>query len=407
MPFWLSAQAGYRIDVRYDEPLNTKVYLNRVMPLEIVCVDSAVVKKGKAVLKGKNALQPGNYHLCRRPEADDFAPILVEQSQKIMVSFSLDDVSVSSSPESNMYSEFHHNLFAAITLEELRQYVGNLTSVSPNSLASKYINFESEALFFLEREDADLSVQNILTFMSKYQERCYMYNSFWNILMDVVLQDVLEAKNLDLFFNHISPKSDVGQFMMKQLMLNYNRDGDLQADEMLIHLYDEYYQPNQLQLFGEDGERRLQKTIERKRRTQLGAVIPNMEVLTESGSKTSTNDIQRKYTVLWFWDPDCEDCQHETPILHQFYLENADTYDFEVFGVSITEDVDFWKEKSNEWSLSWINSCMGLGGYNYDFVDYLSLIATPASFLLDENHKIILRNFTPEQLQEYFENLDK
>ena len=62
---------------------------------------------------------------------------------------------------------------------------------------------------------------------------------------------------------------------------------------------------------------------------------------------------------------------------------------------------------SREWGLTWINSCMALGGYNYDFVEYLNMITTPVSFLLDENHRILLRNFTPEQLQDYFENIDK
>ena len=409
VPLCLAAQKGYRIDVKLGMPINSTIYLNRITPLECVCVDSAVVKKGKAVLKGQSVLQPGCYHLCDRPNVSDYFPILIDKTQQFSVTLTEAGYSTTGSPENKMYSEFHAVFAQSFSAEDMKQYVENLTSVNPNSLVSKYVNFEYEGVTFLEsfQEETDLTYEKGLEFMSKYQDECYMYNSYWSMLMTSLFEGGLEAQKMELFFKYITPKSDVGQFFLKQLMLAYNKDGDAQADEMLLHLYDAYYQPNQLQLFGDDGERRLQKTIERKRRTQIGAEIPNMEVTTESGSKASTNNIQRKYTVVWFWDPDCEDCQHETPILHQFYVENADTYDFEVFGVSITEDVNYWKEKTNEWGLTWINSCMGLGGYNYDFVDYLSLIATPASFLLDENHKIILRNFTPEQLQEYFENLDK
>ncbi len=408
LPLCLAAQKkGYRINVQYDSQVNATVYLNRVTPLEIVCVDSAVVKKGKGVLKGSNDLEPGNYHISQRISSDNGYPLILGPSQRFSISFGLDDFSVSGSVENQLYLDFHNTaLSGKLSENELHQYVENLTSVSPNSLSSKYMNFECDLLLRLDtaQTDESLSFRNIVRFMAKYQESCYMYNSFWCVIMNNLLREDLSLQDWDFFFQNFSPKGEVGQFYLKQLMLAYNTDGDMEADGKLLHLYDEFYQPNGLQLFGEDGERRLQKTIERKRRTQLGAEIPVLEVLSETGKKLSSNDIQRKYTVIWFWDPDCEDCQIETPQLHEFYLENADTYDFEVFAVSITEDVDFWKEKMNEWNLTWLNSCYGLGGYNYDFVDYLSLIATPVSFLLDENHRIVYRNFTPEQLKEFFEN---
>ena len=97
----------------------------------------------------------------------------------------------------------------------------------------------------------------------------------------------------------------------------------------------------------------------------------------------------------------------ETPQLHQFYLENADKYDFEVFAVSITEDIDRWKKTCKEMGLSWINTCYAMGEPNYDFINYFNILTTPGSFLIDKDHKIIMRSFSLDELQDFFQKTYK
>lgn len=429
IPFGLFAQkGGYRIEY-VQQRLPKVVYLISYYGDEGVLVDSVKTKKGKAVFQGKEPLPQGVYCIYYANDASSTStiiPVVLDENQQFLVENDRDGYGCEGCGENAQWLTYVQTVRDMLggdlpesdvspqKLEGLRVFVESITSVAPNSLVSKYIRFDHKMIEYCAqfgwRWPNSMPVSDYtkaLDFLKDYTDDCYLFHPKMYLVGGSILGGEPSQARLDAFFSTFPANGEIGMYYLRKMIRHFTRENDPAADDILLHLYDTYYVPNGLQLFSEDTERALKRTIERKRRTQIGAEIPAIEVLLKNGKKTSTQDISRKYTVLWFWDPDCEDCQKETPELHQFYEEHSDTYDFEVFGVSITEDLDYWEKMSREWGLTWINSCMALGGYNYDFVEYLNMITTPVSFLLDENHRILLRNFTPEQLQDYFENIDK
>lgn len=423
LPWAIVAQPkSYRIEFKNPLITSEKAYLVGYEGGDGFVVDSTVVKKHSALFKGKKDLPAGMYEIIAGGDSGSVVmwPLLLNKSYKFSIELGNGLYTVTGSDENLQYGSYllqksilEEN--GTMTLDqvhsELDVFAEALISSDPEGFVAKMIKFEQTVRNLVAKwgnsPNFQLSVPEWIKSISPFQDPCFLYAGSLTEWAFAPLAKDLSIQELDMFFDAFDISGEIGRYYFTQMMLRYNQDSSPEADEILIHLYDKYYLPSAQNIFNDEGNYRLQKTIERKRRTQIGAEIPVLEVKGADGKMFSNKDLQRSYTVIWFWDPDCEDCQIETPELHQFYLENADTYDFEVFAVSITDDVDYWKSKVEEWQLSWINSCYGLGGYNYDFVDYLSLISTPVSFLLDENHRILYRNFTPEQLKEYFENLDK
>ena len=121
----------------------------------------------------------------------------------------------------------------------------------------------------------------------------------------------------------------------------------------------------------------------------------------------TSNDITTKYTVLWFWDPDCDHCQEQTPILHQYYNELSDSLDFEVFAVEVNDDYDRWKAFSEKHELNdWINLSTSMGEPNVDFIDYFDIVTTPVVLLIDnsDGYAIKARQISLEEIIDLMKN---
>ena len=141
--------------------------------------------------------------------------------------------------------------------------------------------------------------------------------------------------------------------------------------------------------------------VDRKRRLLPGAVVPPLEAYDSDGNILKTKDISSDYIVLWLWDPDCDDCVEQTPKLYDFYKKNRDLYNFEVYAISITEDVDRWRAFIESNHLDWQNVSFGKGEPNYNFADYFDVLTTPGIFLIRKDHTIVASQFPLEELQDH------
>ncbi|MBR6903347.1 MAG: thioredoxin family protein, partial [Bacteroidales bacterium] len=111
------------------------------------------------------------------------------------------------------------------------------------------------------------------------------------------------------------------------------------------------------------------------RKIAPGAQIPELTAYDIDGKQHSTNEIQTKYTILWFWDPDCDHCQEQTPILHDLYQQRADELNFEVFAVEVNDDYPRWKAFSEMNDLGdWINLSTSMGETSVDYIEYFDIV---------------------------------
>ena len=382
---------GYDIRVQMGENAEMEgksLYMESFYGDEENYIDSCRVKKGAARFKRNTLLADGYYLITDNQSIADsqiFVPVVVEQNR----SFTLSPTTVTGSVENQTYRNFCERFSTRTSMElstEERIFVEALCSANPNALVSKYMKLETYGLDSCDESDSRL-----------------LRHPVFNPLISNKLMSA-DIAAIDHVLDRFGATTEIGKYYLTKMMKFYNMDNNAPYDDVLVHLYDKYYKANNLQLFSDTYERTLRRAVDRKRHTLVGAKIPYLEAVNAEGKRESTQDPQHAYTVIWFWDPDCEDCQEETPILHKMYAEHAEDYDFEVFAHSLTADVERWKRTSKEWGLTWPNTCSEAGESNYDFIDYFNIVTTPCCLLIDKDHKIIMRQFTLEELEKFFQN---
>jgi len=108
--------------------------------------------------------------------------------------------------------------------------------------------------------------------------------------------------------------------------------------------------------------------------------------------------VKAKYTILYFWDPDCSHCKKETPKLYEFYKTVRDK-GVEVYAVFTQQKEKKWgdfikKHKMTEWINVWDPY------YQSNFRKTYNIYSTPRVFLLDKDKKILLNRINVEQVEE-------
>ncbi len=129
----------------------------------------------------------------------------------------------------------------------------------------------------------------------------------------------------------------------------------------------------------------------------------------------SLNKIASKYTILWFWTPDCSHCVKETPEFYKLYQEKAlKKQGVEVVTVFLQKDITDWKSFSHitkEW-LEFIKDNELNGWFNvwnpFDpFRKNYDIHSSPVLYVLDENKEIIAKRLGYDQAIEMIEALLK
>lgn len=373
-------------DANKELPEGTMVYLVGYYGLEATVYDSVSIKKNCAVFKGKN-LPDGFYEMRLKEEVDAhncYLRLLISEGRKF--DYWMDVAGhIEGSDENRAYQLAHFQINTSdgmpsmLTLEE---------ATHGHDLALKYLALEYGGLDYCHSSDP----------------RLLRHPMFAELVYDKITSEKVDV--IDAVFDKFGVDTEIGQYFLAIALKYYFADNNVAYDDILLHLYDKYYIPNNLQLFSENFERRLKKGIERKRHMAIGAEVPVIRSKDASGQEVSSDKMQHQHIVVWFWDADCEDCLEETPILNQMYIEHQDDYDFDVYGYCITGDVNRWKKVTDEIGIEFPNTCDGLGGNNYDVIDYFNILTTPACLLLDADHKIIMRQFSLEELENFFNDLN-
>ena len=150
-------------------------------------------------------------------------------------------------------------------------------------------------------------------------------------------------------------------------------------------------------------------TVEKSKADSAVKYNLKVEILKEYYEKfpktASLNNTKAKYTILWFWTPNCSHCRKETPLFHDSYKKKKmKDKGVEVITIFLQKDLTDWKSFSKvtkDWlefiknhnMTDWTNGWNPFDPFriNYD------IHSSPVLYLLDENKKIIAKRITYEQ----------
>ncbi|HZX73509.1 MAG TPA: thioredoxin-like domain-containing protein, partial [Cyclobacteriaceae bacterium] len=201
---------------------------------------------------------------------------------------------------------------------------------------------------------------------------------------------------------------DAYRYLIWSCIGKYQNPEIMGLDEVFVHLYDTYFATGEMDYWVPQASKNgLKDYADKIRLSMLGKVAPNLTMQDANLQPKSLYDIKKKYTIIFFFDPDCSHCREETPKLVSFYKKNNLKYNVEVFAVSADTSMKKMRDYIAEMKMPWItvNGPRSYTNQHYSKLYYAE--TTPTIYILDDKKKIIAKKPPVEKIESFLENYER
>lgn len=204
-------------------------------------------------------------------------------------------------------------------------------------------------------------------------------------------------KAADFVISKLKPGSEMFKYVVWWITNTYETSNIMGMDAVFVHMAEHYYTKEKAFWADEAQLYKIQDRAKVLKPILIGKKVKNL-VLTDSlNIPRALYDMKAKYTVLYFWDPDCGHCQKVTPKINDLYNEMK-SKGVDVYAVCVEVEMDKWKKFIREKDLKFTN--VADPQLHNNFRHEFDLTTTPQIFLLDENKVIIAKRIEVETLHE-------
>ena len=211
-------------------------------------------------------------------------------------------------------------------------------------------------------------------------------------------------REIDKLIKRCSPDYKVFQFVSVYLFNHFRESEIMGHDAVMVKLADEIYLSGKADWVTKEFKDDLRKQIDLIRPNLIGKKAENIVMDSYKGIFVSLYDVEKDFTILYFWEPDCGHCKEATPKLKVFYDKPKD-YSLEVFAVCTTSDKAKWTRYIEDNKLIWINGWDPKRSSHFDY--YYNVQSTPTVYILDKNKKIIAKKLSVEEIGSFIDNYRK
>ena len=305
--------------------------------------------------------------------------------------------------------------------KEVVAFQNDIIEKHPKTLVAKIIS---------ARMDVDVPLINKEEGIDSTYQYYYFKNHFWDgvDLSDESLLRLpfpLITSKIDQFFdklliqdadtiikeiNKVIAKTSGNQEMYKfvtwSLTTKYYAPQIMGLDKVFVFLSDEYFSSGKMDFWA---DAQLKKNIVDRaaqlRLSMLGMKGPNLVMQDDKLIAKSMYDIQNKYTILYFYDPDCGHCKKETPVLVNFTKNTQ--FDVKVYSVCADSSMVKMKGYINEMGMEKFINVNGPRSYVGNYQDLYDAFQTPTVYVLDDKKKIIAKKLPAERLEDFLLRYEK
>ena len=211
-------------------------------------------------------------------------------------------------------------------------------------------------------------------------------------------------KEIDKLIKKCSSNHKVFQFISVYLFNHFRESEIMGQDAVLVKIADDIYLSGKADWVSKEFKDDLRKQIDLMRPNLIGKKAENIVMDSYNGIFVSLYDVEKDFTILYFWEPNCGHCQEATPKLKVYYDKPKD-FSLEVFAVCTTSDRAKWTKYIEDNKLTWINGWDPKRSSHFDY--YYNIQSTPTVYILDKNKKIIAKKLGVEEIGPFIENYRK
>ena len=450
------SQSGYSIQMRVDGLKDTTAYLGNYFWESTYIKDTAQVNsKGEFRFDGKQALPQGAYFLIlNRTKIFDF---VVGADQNFFLDTNLKDpikgMTIKDDLDNKVYFENMSFLaerhvdadpFVKVlrdsTLQEeqkkdaraafskindrVQTFQGQLASQHPALLTGRMLKAAQQIKVPDPPKKADGTID------STFQLRWYRAHFFDNFNLGdeamIRLPQAVYKEKVYEFLDKLYPPHPDSTFMAIQkvvnvakknpetfkyaiyiLILKYQQPDIMGMDGVFVKLYDTYFATGQTDYWANAAmKKNMKEHADRLRKSLVGMKGDNLIMQDANQKPRSMYDLKNRYTILFFFDPECGHCRKETPKLTEFYDKHHLKFDVEVFAVSSDTSMSKMKNFTKEFKTKWV-TVNGPRTYVGSYHEHYDAQLLPTIYILDDKKKIIAKKIPIEKMEEFFINYEK
>ena len=223
---------------------------------------------------------------------------------------------------------------------------------------------------------------------------------FDNILFQI--PDTL-IKEFDILIEKARPNPEMFKYMVWFATYHSESSEIMGFDRIFVHIVDTYYLTHQATWERPSVIENLIKKANRLRPLLLGEIAPDMIMIDTNNQPVSMYAIKSNFLILFFWDPDCGNCEQEIPKLKDFYDREKDSLGLKIFAVCSDTSLVKWKSAIRKRKMNWIN-VDGPRTLTGDYHDQYDVRSTPVIYILNNRKEIIAKRLITEQFLQFFKN---
>lgn len=235
-----------------------------------------------------------------------------------------------------------------------------------------------------------------------------------NFSNDKLIRTPILQNKLDTYFNKVlmqlpdsiipqihltaekaSANKEIFQYFVIFVLNNFLESKIMGMDEVFVDVAETYYLTGEAYWSDSVYLEKLRDRVNKTKPNLIGAKAQELKMETITGEWVSLHETTAKYTILYFWEPNCGFCKTETPKLYNLFKKYQD-HGLVVFAIDTQGDRKQWEDYINEHAFDWINAWDPHQQTYFRY--YYDIHSTPTLYLLDNNKTIIAKRIDVDQL---------
>lgn len=292
----------------------------------------------------------------------------------------------------------HNGKFISVFLKSMQEPELPETPILPNGRPDSVFAFNQYKAHFWD--NIDLSDGRVIRTPLLHSKVEQYINK-----LTVPAPDSLMAA-IDRLFKLTGNNKESFKYLSWYLTIKYESSEIMGQDAVFVHIVDKYYTDPRISWMNKTVKENLEKRAAILRPILIGKKSPEMILIDTLQNPVSLHSLKSKYTIIYFWDPECSHCKKETPLLKKFHDEYSKSYNFQVYAVCMDTSWKDMKQYINKNKMNWVN-VNGYYSMTPDFRELYDVHSSPVMYLLDEKKTIIAKRVLTDQMKAILERMEK
>lgn len=171
-------------------------------------------------------------------------------------------------------------------------------------------------------------------------------------------------------------ESSIRDYVLWYLYSKYFNPENIENELVYIHLVDNYFSKLEIENLTDNIRKEIIKRADILRDITIRKTAPSISFTDDNSDTICLDNIKSKYTVLFFYKPDCQKCIRDKRILG---LIKKRRNDLTVLEINISED--------------------NYNNVSHDIIKKYDVMTTPTIYLLNKNKEIIAKHIKAEEVE--------